>query len=235
METKVEKKVEAESHSFEKVVGYQRRQLTEADMKRMRLPKRFWTSEFKRIAQGQPKYAIEKYLRQMGSVISPGEPMRRGYGMVLWGENDTGKTSVASLVLKEARRRGFTCLFIRSAQYRSATIEHERFDDAHTVAQRCEDVDLLVLDDFGKESSSEYSTGGSERMFDDLIRGRCSNLKSTIITMNTNPKELEARYKLSFVRLISESFAILELVGESQRDIEKQQMIEFFEETADII
>jgi DNA replication protein DnaC len=204
-----------------------RRELTQRDLERMRVPERFWHVDMDRVHEGKTKDVIIKYMRNMGDYTNAGEPMKNGYGLILWGHNDTGKTSVSVLIAKEARRRGFSVLFVRAVQYRDFVMQFEKYNESESLKHRCETVDLLILDDLGKESSSLKSKGGSERLFEDLLRERTSNLRSTIITMNSNPEKLEERYERSFQRMIIESFVQLKLVGESQRDIEKQKLVKF--------
>jgi len=208
--------------------GFQRRLLKKNDLERMRLPYRFWESKFDRISEGSTKEMIRKFINGMGHVLKPEKSMATGFGIILWGDNDGGKTSAAAVIAKESRRRGFSTLFVRSTQYRTAVMEKEMFNESTTLQKRCESVDLLVVDDFGKEGSNSKSDGGSERMFEDLLRERTSNKRSTIITMNADPDLLDGRYEKSVQRLLSEAFVILKLAGISQRDIEKQQLIEFF-------
>lgn len=194
------------------------------------LPERFWKAQFSRIPD-DTQGVVERYIRSLGNFLDPGKVMREGYGFIFWGDNDTGKTSAASVILKEARRRGFTSLFIRAPQYRDGVMQGAPFDDDMTLPERCSGVDMLLLDDLGKEPSSKESDGGSQRMFEELLRDRCSNLRPTIITMNSNPyKALEDRYARSFTRLISETFTIIKVGGPSQRELGIERLESFFQE-----
>lgn len=222
------KKSQAPSLSSEDRRIIQRRRLTRTDMERMRLPRRFWKSSWGRVYD--PNGAIETYILGLGNLCEPGTAIREGYGLILWGDNDTGKTSAGSVVLKEARRRGFTGMFTRATSYVSETIEKVKFDEDMTMSQRCASVDVLLLDELGKEASSSRSEGATERMIEELVRGRCADLRSTIITTNIDPTELFARkFTSSFRKLVSESFAVVEVVGESQREIERQGLIRFMQ------
>jgi len=200
-----------------------RRRLTRKSLERMCLPQRFWHAEFARITEGEHKVAIEKYIAKIK------EALDKGFGMVLWGGNGVGKTAVAALCLKEARRRGSTGMFITANQYLSDTISRAQFNDAHSVQQRCKLVDLLVLDDLGKETV-DFSRGKdtSEAMLEDLIRYRSANMRSTIITMNLSPEKMEKRYGKSFARVMQESNPVIEMVGPSQRETEKKELVRFF-------
>lgn len=225
------KSMEAQSASSEGVSRrvIQRRRLTRRDMERMMLPSKFWKTVFRRIPE-RNRGELEKYIRGLGNLCDPGEAMKNGFGIVIWGDNDGGKTSAATVVLKEARRRGFTGLFIGALNYRSGVIERVPFDEDCTLKERCSTVDMLVLDDLGKETSGLKSSGGSERIFEDLIRDRCNNLRPTIITTNIDPHRiLEEKYSKSFARLMSESFVMMKMVGPSQREIEKKNLVSFIE------
>lgn len=203
-----------------------RRMLTGSSLKRMRLPKRFWSAEFARITDGKHKDAIAHYFRGIAEAVS------KGYGMILWGKNDTGKTGAAAVCLKEARRQGFTGLFITANQYISDVVGSAVFNDAQTVKQRCMSVGLLVLDDLGKEQANAAISGVNvARMFEDLLRHRSANLKSTIITTNLNGIEgLEERYGKSFTGLVRECAPFVEMVGPSQRERGREDLVRFFTE-----
>ena len=200
-----------------------RRQLTKKSMERMHLPKRFWCSEYNRISEGAHRVAATRYIEQVDIA------MERGYGMILWGDNSVGKTAIAAVLMKEVRRRGYIALFTTASQFISSVIQRVEYDDAHTVQQRCHSVDLLVIDDLGKESSVSASKKDvMESMIENLIRFRSSNLKSTIITSNIDPSVIRGRYSDSMWKIMKESNAIIKVVGPSQREIEKQDLIQFF-------
>lgn len=204
-----------------------RRPLTQKSLERMKLPRLFWTTEVALIEEGPHKKAILRYLSKIDQALG------KGFGMVLWGDNDSGKTSAASLCLKEARRRGYSAMFITAAQYIAAYMNKTVFDDAHSVEQRCKFVDLLVIDDLGKEVvRMEDATVGSvaiARVIDDLVRSRCTSVKPTIITANLDPKTVGERYGRSFVRLLGKYFSAVEMTGASQREKAKNKLTIFFE------
>jgi DNA replication protein DnaC len=200
-----------------------RRVLTRKNLERMRLPRRFYKVRFDSISRGEHCFCIESYLTQIGDAL------KKGFGMVIWGANAVGKTSVAALCLKESRRIGKSGLFITANQYIADSIGHVVFDDAHNVKERCLLVDLLVLDDLGKESANSAVGGvNTARMFEDLLRERSASMRSTIVTMNISPKKLEDRYGKSFAGLLSESTPFVEMVGPSQRKSAREDLKEFF-------
>jgi DNA replication protein DnaC len=191
----------------------------------MHIPARFWNVSFRRVSDGDHKESVREFLSNIDDGI------RNGYGMVLWGDNDCGKTSIAALSLMVARRHGFTGMFITASQYLSDMMSKTVFDDAMTIAERCKVVDLLVIDDFGKDSSNnilERSSASVVRIFEDLLRKRHGDIKSTIITTNMPPPIMRDRFDKSIINLINESNVAIRVIGPSQREIEQEKVARFF-------
>jgi DNA replication protein DnaC len=198
------------------------RKLKVRSIERMRLPKRFWGAKFDMICDGQHKEIIEKYLQNLGDAVV------NGYGLVLWGANAVGKTSAASVILKRARGVQYSGLFVTAMDYVDAVFKNTGFDDASTVKSRCRSVDVLVLDDLGKEFKGKDDIGGVERMIEGLLRYRSSEMRPTIVTMNCDPGTLRERYGESLYNLMTASYGFLEIVGPSQRENEKKELKNFF-------
>lgn len=215
-QTKIVDRPHSEAHKV-------RRTLSHRCLERMRIPRRFRKARFSRVSEGECKKTIQRYISKMSEVI------RRGYGLLIWGKNDTGKTSVASIVAMEARRMGHTVLFLRVNEYLTGTVNGAVFNDAMTLAERSRSVDLLVLDDLGKEQVNLNGTGAISGLaiIEDLLRDRYGAEKSTIITTNMPPDVLEKHYGPSFIGVLKDSTTVVKLAGPSQRDIEKEEMVSF--------
>lgn len=183
-------------------------QLTKEHLGRMRLPKRFWKVSFGDILpdSSEHKKIIKNYL----STIK--DRFNDGCGLFLWGNNGTGKTSCAAVVAKEARRQGYLVLFVRSTSLRDGIINGEMFDDSNTLYDRMRSVDLLIIDDLGKEYSKEMGSY-NEKMYEDLLRLRLDELKSTIITTNMNFGKLKEKYKESMIKLMKGYYVPVEVKG----------------------
>jgi DNA replication protein DnaC len=195
----------------------------------MRLPARFHYAVLDNVPDGDPSRIVRKFWANLGTIFEPGEIVRNGWSAVFWGKNGTGKTAAASVLLKEARRRGFTCLFIKAHDYQVAAIEKERFDETETVKHRCATVDFLVIDDLSKEPGNENSSGWSERLYENLLRERCGNRKVTIITTNADKENLSSRYSPSMIQLMSESFVMVGFGDQSQRRRGQQLLMAFLD------
>lgn len=192
------------------------RKLTTADLQAMRLPSRFWTATFNHIhgdpASGEsPKALIGGYLQRIALM------REMGAGLVLWGPNGTGKTSIGSVVLKQARREGFKAMFLESAGIKTMVVNKEMYDSeaGKTVWARAFEVDFLLLDDLGK--GSHDSQGFGERLIDELIRARYANKRPTIITTNVDKSRLGDIIKPSTLHTLKGSCAQIKIAGHDYR------------------
>lgn len=184
--------------------------LTADHLSWMRVPPRFWRVSFDSIQEGEHRDRIRAYLRQIDDMLDG------GVGYLFWGNNSLGKTSAAVVLLKEARRHGASGLFITAESLRQALLSKEKFADDLLVYDRAEQVDVLLLDDLGKEV-----VGGSDwspRTFENLLRVRSAHRRTTIITTNVPLEALAERYSVSFREVLKEVCVPVRVVGHSYRD-----------------
>lgn len=202
-----------------------RRQLVLADVERMRVPRRYWKAEWDLVLplDSEHREAVGHYMQSISANV------RKGWGLHLWGPNDTGKTALACLVLMEARRWGFSGLFVRSPKLRQVIINSQKFDDSHNWLQRAERVDVLVIDDLGKEYRGDSSF--AERMIEGLIRERQGSNKVTLLTTNLSGKRhgtkgdsLESMYQESMLRVMKASIYPLPVKGHNYREAEEAEL-----------
>jgi DNA replication protein DnaC len=203
----------------------QRRQLVLADVERMRVPRRYWKASWDLVLplDAEHREAVGRYMRSIVANV------KKGWGLHLWGPNDTGKTAVSCLVLMEARRWGFSGLFVRSPKLRQVIINSQKFDDSHSWLQRAERVDVLVIDDLGKEYRGDSSF--AERMIEGLIRERQGSNKVTILTTNlagrshgSKGESLEDMYQESMLRVMKASIYPQPVKGHNYREAEEAEL-----------
>lgn len=128
----------------------------------------------------------------------PERYLSRGIGVYLWGPPGTGKTMIATLILKDLIRKGYTGFSATMAamvEYFTAgwggnTDEKEWFTDKFLSSQ------ILVLDELRRDNRLAEST------FDHILRTRVHEGRPTIITTNLTPGELENGYGSSVLSLI---------------------------------
>jgi len=183
-------------------------ELTPAHLSWMRIPDRFWMARSSAIGDGF-KDLIFEYLRSIDKKLDDGT------GLILWGANGTGKTAASVVIAKVARSTGASVLFITAESFRQATLDNEKFDDGLLVKDRALEVDVLVLDDLGKEHSGDSTW--AERTIENLVRVRSSKKRTTIVTTNLNPDQMLERYKLSLMEVLLESCIRIQTEGKSVR------------------
>lgn len=192
-----------------------RRELTQDDLLRARIPSRYWTVKLAGV-QEQVRGIAEKYLKEIEQMHE------RGVGLLLWGANGVGKTSLSVVIGKEYRRRGQSLLFLESAELKGAIIHNEAFDEEQTLWERAKSVDVLLIDDLGK--GVQDSTGFGARVLDELIRHRNANRRITFITTNMTLKVLEDELKASTMHSLKECIYPVRVSGEDLRDKLKQEI-----------
>jgi len=201
----------------------QPRPLTTGMLTRMNIPKRYWKASLDRVTDAIFKQHIVGYL------VGIKEALDKGIGMILNGQQGTGKTAIGALCLKQARRIGATGYFITADQYIRSNIQRIPFDDTVMIIGRCRDVDLLVLDDMSREAVNLSSSGDSvAAMFEALIKDRCSDGKSTIITTNLNMHDFSEIYGESMFGMLTGSSATVHVTVGSQREKEVTEVERFF-------
>lgn len=194
--------------------GY-RRELTEDDLLRARIPRRYWEARLSD-AQDTVQAIARRYIANFVTMHE------RGVGLLLWGANGVGKTSIAVVLGKEYRRRGHSLLFLEAAEIKGAVINSEMFDEEQTLWERAKSVDVLMIDDLGK--GVQDSTGFGARVLDELIRHRNANKRVTFITTNMTLKLLEDELKASTMHSLKECIFPVKVSGEDLREKSKQEI-----------
>jgi len=194
-------------------------------LERTRIPRRFWETKYDNVPQSVRGY-LGNYLRAVDEMLDGGE------GLLLWGPNGVGKTSVAALIGFEVARRGGTAYFVTSESIRISSIERTAFDADTNVIERAQEVELLIIDDLGKEHRSESAY--AERLMENLLRVRLAQKRATIITTNLplmgNREKriagLNTVYSVSMLEVLRECVLPLEVTGENQRHSAAAQLQE---------
>lgn len=210
------------------------RELKPRDYRAINLPERYWETEVERIPNGpaddpdgerHDKYrARDKVKRYLDNLY---EMRTRGVGLLFLGPNGRGKTAALAHVLKAFRSHGQSALYVRSEPLRSARIDKVNFSRDYDLWEFAEIADVLLLDDVGKEYTSEESDW-SETVFESFLRGRYSKRRVTLMASNMTLDDLKDRYKTSTLSVLKSMVSVQEVRGPNQRDQEaKDDLAEF--------
>lgn len=201
----------------------------EKALQRARVPQRYWDSSYKEISKEKsgvpysPQQYCERYLKRVDDFIESGT------GLLLYGNNGTGKTAMAVVIAKVIWSRGKTVLFLEAAGLISALINREMFDAEVSMRERMREVDCLIIDDLGKGNIDRK--GFYARAMDELLRHRVSNRRVTIMTTNMQKEQLGDQknpyaFKPSTMSALKESVIPIPVVGKDRREINRPTLWE---------
>lgn len=199
--------------------GRERVEITEGILKHTRLPKRYWTSSLSGILPADSNHAavVNQYIAELPRWVD------EGFGLLLYGPASHGKTAATSVVFKMAASWCYRCFFIRAADLCQAVRDKEKFNESHSVLQRARDVDVLFLDDVGKEESESLSF--HHRIISEMIRHRTDEILPTFITSNLDgAKDIEKIYTASFVEVLTAHFRAVQVEGHNYRAEEAKEI-----------
>jgi DNA replication protein DnaC len=146
-----------------------------------------------------------------------------GLGLILHGTNGSGKSLVATLLLKGLLGRGydgyfttFQDLLTRFTQGWRDPVEQRWFH------RRIKNAGILVVDDLGKEGMKGTDTPMAT--FDEVIRHRVAASRVSIITSNYSIEDLQKHYGGSVMSLLRGSAIEYAFTGADYRPQYRQQV-----------
>lgn len=140
-------------------------------------------------------------------------------GLFLYGSNGTGKTSIASIIIKEAYKHRYTAKRMTWVDYMTLYTRawgcnnFELKMHAEDVIKDIKDREFLVLEEIGKEQDNKLAM----TLLEDLLRHREDKGFPTIICTNLAPKSVVERYGASIESLIKGNMTPIKLVGKDNR------------------
>ncbi|WP_446002492.1 ATP-binding protein [Weissella viridescens] len=130
------------------------------------------------------------------------------YNVLFFGNAGAGKTSLAIAMMNELAAVK-TTMFVSMIEW--LAMKYQSFSDervanqVYSLEQMMKDVDVLILDDLGKDSQREAKETAAKMLFQ-VANARTE--KTTIITTNDSPKDLGDKYDVATVsRLVPKNAA----------------------------
>lgn len=112
-----------------------------------------------------------------------------GNSLFLWGPNGTGKSTFAANLAKALVNMGSTVLF-RNSKELTEEIKRTFSGRDTSILDRCYGVDVLVIDDLGKEQVTDYSLS----MLYAVVEARYGKMKPLVATSNLSRGQLAERW-----------------------------------------
>jgi DNA replication protein DnaC len=148
--------------------------------------------------------------------------IRYGRGWFFHGKPGTGKTLMATLILKRALALGYEGHFTTFNEMLDAVKESWKSPDERAwFLRRISNVGVLVIDDPGREHSGASWTTST---LDEILRHRIAGLKPTIISTNETPESFVKRYGENIGSLIVERTVQHEVLGTDYRDTARKRL-----------
>lgn len=148
----------------------------------------------------------------------------QGDGLYIEGTNGTGKTHLAAAIALQLINEGIPVI-CKTANDLLLDIK-KAYDDVGTTENQIldayRDVDLLIVDDLGKEQCSEWSMS----ILYTILNDRYEAMKPTIITTNYNadelvktltPKGSDSKKAVAIISRLKETSAVLTMAWEDCR------------------
>lgn len=176
---------------------------------RSNLGKRFSSRTFDTFNQNENKKIYVACKRYVDNRIFDAEKN----GLIICGACGTGKTHLAAAIANSLADEGVSVLFDTFGGHLEKLKEEFSAEGRPGYMNFMKSVDMLILDDVGKEKQTEWS----ESVMFGIINSRYESMKPVIITSNFSQAELEEYFgNACYSRLIEMCYA-LNTSGEDYR------------------
>lgn len=136
--------------------------------------------------------------------------------LFLFGAPGLGKTHLSAAIAREVSAKGFSIVYDTAGQIFSR-FEQQKFgrggEEDESYIDRVLSCDLLILDDLG----TEMTTAFVQSVLYQIINTRLLERRSSIISSNLRPDELEQRYTPQIASRILGKYRLLPFIGEDIR------------------
>lgn len=148
--------------------------------------------------------------------------VNQGLGLVLHGVNGTGKTLLATLLLKRLLKKSYDGYFTTFQTLISNFTEGwYNQDQRKWFAKRIYNAGLLVIDDIGHEDRRRLET--VVPMLDEMVRARVAGARPTFLTTNLSLKDVKDLYLNNVMSLLMGSSIMHEFTGDDYRSREAEE------------
>lgn len=191
-------------------------QLYQERLRQARIPQKFLAKSLASfVARDKTRKSLLLHAQGFIETFNP-KVVGETRGLLLKGIIGSGKTHIATAILSEVIKKGYSGLYYNVPELLNAlrdTYSRDAEEAEARIIDKAADVELLVLDDLGAESTSGWVR---DRLYL-IINRRYENLKATIVTTNLDEGELRQQVGERIVSRINEMCHTLEFPGEDYR------------------
>jgi DNA replication protein DnaC len=198
------------------VYGRRRRDLVEADLVRINLPRALWNARAKGIQDKRVREVVASYCFRIQ------EMMRTGTGLIVSGSEGVGKSGVAAVIAKEATRWGYSVYIASHEDMQDLRFEDREFADGQTVIARIRSVDLLVLDGFNDDFLEDKKYGPKE--LDKLVQRRVGARLSMILATRIGMEKFRDEPLRGIRSVMKETCVGIKISGNDLREVASCEM-----------
>ena len=150
------------------------------------LPEEFWNAgAVVRKSKQSDLSDVKSYIRKLKRAFET------GFGLLLIGPNESGKTTAAAAILTHARRLGYSIAYATFDDIMKASNAFDD-DDAAEWLDRIASSDFVVIDELGKEISAREHR--AHAIIEHHLRVRWSSKRPTIVCSNLTVKQIKDKY-----------------------------------------
>lgn len=160
--------------------------------------------------EAAPLGAVLDYARQIDAYA------KRGIGLVFYGDRGTGKSLLASLLIKRLISEGHAGYFATFQELLDLfTSTWSDDQEKRWFERRIISAEILVIDDMAREYAGRLGVAGP--LVDHVLRTRVAHQRPTIITTNKTLDELGELYSLNALSLLTGCSLVVEFRGADYR------------------
>lgn len=190
----------------------EKRPLLTADYEAMGLPERFWKVRFEDIKPGPAKDKLHKFLK-----LRFESPEREADGLFISGPVGSGKTYMTAFVAKVFKNYSYTTQWVDAQEFQGLANQF-RSDDDGTWLNRFKAVDVLVVNDLGKEVVGH----GHPNYLVDVISYRRDRNKPIVLNTSLEADQMAHKYGESFQKALLSTMLGIRTSGDLYLDLLKQ-------------
>ena len=148
---------------------------------------------------------VKSYMRNVDKVVE------RGYSFLFIGTNSVGKTYMAQKIIRRFLMLGYTAHYMKFRQLMKLinsvmTSNGKQKAEKESLFNMISDVDLLVIDELGKETGSQDHISGE---IEQLLKDRDSGRKPTIVITNNDWTDLSGIYSVHVIGAFTRNYRVL--------------------------